>query len=281
MFPLRRHAFVLLAALALSGSALAANASNLVLDPADIRWETVSGPAAPMVQFHLRFRNSMDTPSEPRTFEVFAQDFGAFVPRRGMIAMGEIPMLQGMDVYDVMFEVPMEDLPPSAMEMAPGRFATAQAGPCPPDDHWDGNIDVVWVLSSTGELDGQVNKHVGTVQVCPGGGKSYIHLITGCPGDADWFILSNVVDCPAGAASFPMALVNEDFTPAPDPVPPGWTGWICVSAVEGVPVGETCCFGLTFDCAGSAATIDVCAMACECAVQADETTWGRVKGGYR
>jgi hypothetical protein len=58
--------------------------------------------------------------------------------------------------------------------------------------------------------------------------------------------------------------VNEDFTPAPNPVPPGWTGWIQVAANATVPFGTTCCLQVNFNCAGGLAVVDLCATTCNC-----------------
>jgi hypothetical protein len=104
---------------------------------------------------------------------------------------------------------------------------------------------------------GQVNRHFTGLLVRPGSGSSHVHTLIFCndPAGATWTIAGL---CPGWSA----ALLNEDFTPAPNPVPPGWTGWISVAAAAGVAAGETCCFTVTFDCDGVPGVIEVCSEAC-------------------
>ena len=102
-----------------------------------------------------------------------------------------------------------------------------------------------------------MNKHVGTVLVNTSGGYSFIHVITGCTVAAGtpW---SLGAICPG----FTAVLLNESLTPSPNPLPPGWTGWLRLSA-SGVPPGTPCCVDLTLHCGTEAATIEVCAVACD------------------
>ncbi len=261
--------------LATPASVRAASHSDLVM----VDWMTMMDAGAPpMVQFHLRFYNPHDFPSPPNMYQVFAQEaYGAFVPNAQMIQQGETPTIAPMSFFDVFFEVELSALPPppaTTTNSAPAGdldAVTEPGEPCPPDDHWDGNIDVVW--GNAGGT-GQANFHIGTLQVCPGDGKSYIHLLTGCLEGAAWSI-DGV--CPGWSAT----LVNEDYTPAPAALPPGWTGWICISADASVPVASTCCFTIDLMCGEEAATIELCAHACQCAVQNESSTWGRLKGWYR
>jgi hypothetical protein len=129
---------------------------------------------------------------------------------------------------------------------------------CPPDTSWSGNVDINWAGPGGG---GQVNRHFTDLLVNPGVGSSHVHTLIFCnsPIGATWSIAGL---CPGWHA----ALLNEDFTPAPNPVPPGWTGWISVAADASVLPGTSCCFTVTFVCDGRAGVIDVCAEACSWAV---------------
>ena len=65
---------------------------------------------------------------------------------------------------------------------------------------------------------------------------------------------------------FTVTLVNEDFTPAPNPVPVGLD--VAGSASRRPPAcrsGTNCCFGIVFQCDGASSTIDICSTACDCA----------------
>ena len=109
-----------------------------------------------------------------------------------------------------------------------------------------------------------MNRHFTGLLVNPGNGTSHVHTLIFCndPAGASWSIAGL---CPGWSAT----LLNEDFTPAPNPVPPGWTGWISVGAAAGTPPGSSCCFTVTFVCDGQAGVIDVCAEACD---------WGSTTG---
>jgi hypothetical protein len=136
--------------------------------------------------------------------------------------------------------------------------ADGPSGPCPPIDHWDGNVDLHWVGAAGG---GTVNKHIGQMVVCPGSGGSLIHvgqLECDSTSSLPWLVSGL---CPG----FHATLVQEDkVTPAPNPVPPGWTGYIKVTADAWVPVPDTCCFQVTFACRGITGVIDLCVFTCQC-----------------
>lgn len=265
--------------LAVSQPAMSASRPDLV----HVSWQTSSlagGP--PMVQFHLQFHNPGPDPAPPTDVQLHAQSaYGAFVPNTQLLHQEQIPEMAIDSFFDIFYEIELSALPPlpptSSGPSKGGGFGTldAQDGPCPPDDHWDGNVDVIW--QNAGGM-GQANYHTGTIQVCPGSGNSYIHVITGCTNDVTWAVNGL---CPDWNAT----LVNEDFSPAPANLPPFWTGWICISADAGVPIGSTCCISLDLTCnEGSGpqtATVALCASACECAVQGESSTWGRLKGLYR
>ena len=81
-------------------------------------------------------------------------------------------------------------------------------------------------------------------------------------------------------AGWTVTLVNENFTPAPNPLPPGWSGFICVSAGANVPFGSVFCFTVSFVCNVLPAVINICATACECPVPTTPTPWGHIKARY-
>jgi len=89
-----------------------------------------------------------------------------------------------------------------------------------------------------------------------GGGRSYIHVISGCAlaSGTTW---SLGLPCPG----FTALLVNEDHSPAPAVLPPNWTGWIAFSA-PGVAPGTTCCLDLTLQCGSETAVIEICGVVC-------------------
>ena len=230
-----------------------------------------------LVTFHLVFHNpDPDTPSLPVSGSVFSQEFGVFLPDQGLIDEFDIPPIPPESFFDVFFEVPLSGLPPTAGEILPGNGPLAPgvhgvAQPlCPPDDHWDGNVDIFWGVP--GAL-AQVLAHYGTLQVGPGVGNSYIHVVTNCAFPATWTITGL-------CAGFSATLVNEDLSPAPNPVPAGWTGHICVSAAASVPVGSTCCFKVNFNCGGIPGVIDLCVEVCDWTTPVEPVTWGRIKSLY-
>ena len=250
-----------------------APAANADIELAAATWQTVS--ATGMVQFHLRWHNpSLTETSMMVSGEAWAQKFGVFLPNESLIGPFQVPPMAPDSFFDVFFEVPLAALPQAPAE---GYTAKPAGGglpgiPCPPGDHWDGNIDILW--GGPGG-NGHVNYHIGQIMVCPGLGTSYIHMIVGCPQAAGWVI--NGV-CPG----WTVTLRNEDLTAAPNPVPPGWTGWIAITAGAGVPVGLVCCFNIVFTCGVQTATVQLCATACQCpTVGIEPNTWGILKQLYR
>lgn len=224
----------------------------------DITWETVGSD----VEFHATFFNP-DTFlfSGPVTVELNSQVFGAFVEDWGPICTFDIPPIPPESFFDVFCPVPMSELPPSAEKIFPGQALTVASIPgCPPDLFWAGNVDVFWTGPGGA---GQVNAHLGTIQIGPGLGNSYIHVIMDCqdPAGVSW-LFSGV--CPGWSAS----LVSSDMfgmpgAPAPNPIPPGlFDGWICVSALASVSIGDICNFNLNLSCGTNPATIQMSAEAC-------------------
>lgn len=232
----------------------------------DMDWTTQGN----MVRFHLTFRNTdTDAPSAESFFDVFAQNsYGAFVPDGSLLFHGTVPPMAPASFFDVFFDIPLSQLPPSTTKIMP-TFTTP--APCAPGVTWSGNIDVVW--SGPGG-SGMVNKHLGTLLVFPGGGVSYIHLLTGCTTPISWSLGPL-------CSGFSATLVNEDFSPAPANLPPGWTGWICVQANATVPYGGSCCFSVNMLCGTVSVRIDLCATACDQATAPQRRSWGEVKLIYR
>jgi hypothetical protein len=113
-------------------------------------------------------------------------------------------------------------------------------------------VDINW--AGAGGV-GQVNRHFTSLLVRPGVGSSHVHTLIFCDSLSTWTINGL---CPG----FTATLLNENFTPAPNPLPANWTGWISVAASNSVPPGTNCCFTVTFVCHGQAGVIDVCAAAC-------------------
>jgi hypothetical protein len=241
-----------------------------VLNPIDITWATIP---TDVVRFSLRFRNEdTDDASEPASGNIMSQQFGVFLPDYGQIGSFQLPAIQPNSFFDIFVDIPLSQLPPSALEVLPWMGGTAETRAqvtsqkraltaCPPDDHWDGNVDINWSSPSGAS---QVNKHIGTIQVCPAHGNSYIHVLVFCndPAGATWSISGL---CPGWSAT----LVNEGPPlvpdgPAPNPVPPGWTGFICISASAAVLPGATCPLKLTFTCSGVDGVIDLEPIACDC-----------------
>jgi hypothetical protein len=247
----------------------------------DVGWETVGTD----VHFHLQFHNpDLVNPSGEVSGVLSSQPFGAFVPNNGEITTFNVPQLAPDSFFDVDYVVSLADLPPSAEQITPGGGGgggtAAQTQGCPPNLFWAGNVDVFW--SGPGG-SGQVNYHLGQMQVCPGGGPSYIHVLMDCqdPAGISWSFSGL-------CAGWTASLVVDDGAgnpngAAPNPIPPGFfDGWICLSADASVAVGAQCCFALNLNCGTQPATINVCADACIWEpVSTEESTWGRVKALYK
>lgn len=241
--------------------------AEVVLDPADISWSTENG----LVTFVLPFFNDGPVLSEPMQGELWAQDFGAFLPDIMSIGPFLIEEIPPDSFFDVFVEIPFDQLPPSADEFYDWIHLDKTVN-CGPDWHWDGNVDVIW-----GPVGGpMVQSHMGTMQVCPGYGGSYIHLITGCNGPTTW----NFTGVCTG---FTATLLDELFANATATLPPGFTGWIKVSAVGTVPHGTTCNINLNLTCTGITVPVQLSVLACNCGtpVETEDKTWGSIKSLYR
>ncbi|MBI5835998.1 MAG: T9SS type A sorting domain-containing protein [Candidatus Eisenbacteria bacterium] len=250
-------------------TALGGNGCVGRVSPRVIDWAPVAGTQN--IRFHIRWENlDSDAMSPPIQGSMASQEFGVFLPDHGLIGDFNVPPMQPNSFFDVFIEVPLANLPAPPQKIvpggsgAPGRIQPASATPygtrrvattCPPDTNWAGNVDIMWSASGQG---GQVNKHYGDLLGCIGGAPSYIHFRgSNCTTPMPWSI-SGV------CAGYTVTLVNEDFSPAPNPVPVGWTGWISVSIATGVAPGTLCCFSVNFQCAGATSAIDICSFACEC-----------------
>ncbi|MBU2501981.1 hypothetical protein KJ682_11690 [bacterium] len=242
-------------------------AADLVLNQEDVTWTTEAG----IVTFLMHFQNTGTEPSEPASGEIHAQPFGAFVPSIQPIGTFDIPPIPPDSFFDVTFEIPYDALPPSATELLPWAKGEMDEY-CSRDWHWDGNVDVFWFLPVGG---GNTQAHHGTLQVCPGSGGSFIHVVTNCAGWATWTITGI-------CQGFTYMLVNEDLTPAPNPVPPGWTGHIGVSALNGSSLGVTCCFRVNFNCGGIVVPVNLCVATCDCGpIPNDIRPWGTIKALFK
>lgn len=241
--------------------------AEVVLDPAEISWSTENG----VVTFTLPFYNDGPDPSEPMTGELFAQEFGAFLPNIMSIGPFDIPEIQPYSSSDVVVERLLNQMPPSAEEFY-DWVNLDKTVTCGPDWHWDGNVDVIWGLVGVPP----VQSHMGTMQVCPGYGGSYIHLITGCSGNTTW----NFTGVCTG---FTATLLDETFIAAPAVLLSGFSGWIKVSAVGTVPHGTTCNINLNLTCNGVTVPVQLSVLTCDCGtpVEAEDRTWGSIKSLYR
>ncbi len=239
--------------------------------PGDVDWTTLTGTGN--VRFHVRWLNpSLTQPTEAATGHMGSQKFGAFMPEMGTIGDFTIPSLLPASFFDVFFDVPLTALPPTATKVLSGGGPSPTGAACPLDDHWDGNADVTW--SGSGGA-GTVNRHYGTILLNSNGGRSWIHVISGCTSPLGaWWAMNPVCN------GFTAVLMNEDHTLAPNPLPAGWTGWLVLGAA-GTPVGSTCCVSLTLHCAGSSATIRVCATTCDWGTLGVDPTAGDLAFGIR
>ena len=205
-----------------------------------------------LVHFQLHFDNPDPTPTLPVTGVLNTQAFGAFAPISGSPHAFDVPPIPPNSFFDVFVDIPLAQLPQNPPNIVPGGAA---GGPCPPGNHWDGNVDITW--SGAGG-QGEVVRHKGEIRVCPGAGCSLIHVVTNCANVTSWTIAGL---CPG----FHATLVNADtVTAAPNPLPPGWVGWVCVTADAGTPVPTTCCFVIQFGCSGRTALVELCAITCNC-----------------
>jgi hypothetical protein len=163
----------------------------------------------------------------------------------------DIPSIAPGGFFDVFMDYPLAVLPPSA----PTSDTPPVGTPCAPQEGWNGNVHVTW--NTPGGV-GQAFRHMGQLLVCPGAACSFIHVETGCAAAAPWAISGL-------SPGFHATLFEEDrVTPAPNPVPSGWHGWLCIRADAVVPVPTTSCLALQFDCAGQPGIVELCVTTCDC-----------------
>ena len=223
-------------------------AAAVRLSPAGVDWTTIGTN----VHFTLHFVNPDPTASLPGTGSLMPAAYGAFAPNSGLSARFDVPAIQAQSFFDVFLDIPLTALPQNPPTIVPGGGV---GGPCPPENHWDGNVDILW--SGPG-YSGEVHKHAGRMKVCPGAGCSLIHVVTNCA-------VGPTVTFAGLCAGFHAHLVEEDkVTPAPAALPPNWTGYICVDADLGTPIPVTCCLTATFGCAGQTAVVELCVTTCPC-----------------
>jgi hypothetical protein len=240
------------------------------LEVSAVDWATNSGT----VRFHVQFHNAGTDFTQLTSGAIGSQMYGAFVPVVGSIGAFNLPPIMPDSFFDVFVDIPLTSLPPSATKITPWGNKSA-AAVCGPDDHWDGNVDITWFDPAGGGGGGHVNVHYGHIFVCPGNGHSFIHVITGCNGMINWAFVNL---CPG----WHVALLNEDYTPAPSPLPAGWTGFMDVWADATVPVGAICCLTLNLTCNGVTTPVQLCAEACDCGtVGTESSTWGTIKSLYK
>ena len=220
------------------------------LDPSNVTWSYDA--ATGNIRFHLHFTNPGANPGGGGTGLLVPQEYGAFLPDGANPRNFDIPVMAPGGSFDYFTEYAFALLPPSA----PVVGGPPPGDPCAPTTAWRGNVKVTWNTPSSA---GQVERHFATVPVCPGGGCTFLHVGTGCAANASWTLLGL-------CSGFHVTLLEEDkVTPAANPLPPAWHGWICVSADAGTAVGTTCCPALQFNCSGALATVELCATACDCA----------------
>jgi hypothetical protein len=180
-----------------------------------------------------------------------------FLPDASQNPIGhfDVPGLAADSFFDVFFDVAAGQLPPNPPQQLPGGGPNPN-DPCPPDTNFIGNVDVHFanpagVPPSTW--------HNGQLLIYPGAGNSYIHVVTDCTDavGATWSISGL---CPGFSATL---VENDKVTLSSDPIPPGWSGFIQVSATAAVPPGTTCCFDILFDCGGVPSKIHVCVTTCD------------------
>ena len=125
--------------------------------------------------------------------------------------------------------------------------------PCAPDTMWGGSAHVRW--DSLG-VAASAARHVGSLLVDPGQGASLIHVITHCTGASPWTIEGL-------GAGFDATLVDADqVTPAPNPLPANWAGFVAVSAAAGTASGVACSLRVVPSCGGATEAIEIRATTC-------------------
>ncbi|MBU1073936.1 hypothetical protein KKG45_11880 [bacterium] len=242
--------------------------AEIVVEPEDITWTTDAG----IVTFQIRFHNPDPTAwADEVSCTLYAQDFGVFLPNQNEIGTYDVPPIPPDSFFDVFMEIPFDQLPPPPEVHHPWDPMKVQPY-CTPDDHWDGNVDLIWAGPGGA---GTIDSHLGTLLVCPTYGASEIHVVTNC-------VINMTYTITGVCAGFTVQLVNEDYTAAPSPLAANWSGYIRVTADATVPIGTVCCFTVNFTCGGSTIPLILCAEACDCGpISNEDLDWGRVKSLYK
>src|SRR5262249_27639791 len=147
------------------------------LDPSNVTWNY--NATTGNIRFHLHFTNPGANASGGGTGFFVPQAFGVFLPDAANPRNFDIPPLAPGGSFDWFAEYAFAQLPPSA----PTSGGSPAGTPCAPLTGWNGNVRVTW---NTPGGAGQVERHMGTVNVCPGGGCTFIHVETGCAASAPW-----------------------------------------------------------------------------------------------
>jgi hypothetical protein len=233
-----------------SGTMQTASASLPAPTLQTLDWAMVNADTA---RFHVRWINDdPQTATAPTSGSLVSQEFAAFVGDYLTIGMFDLPAMDPGETRDLYFDKAVSSLPPEPLESVP--FGGAPTGwPCPQDSIWSGGVHVRWD-SAGGQ--GSLIRHIGHLMVDPGAGASFIRMSNTSSAEADWEITGLT-------AGFEAALVADDrTTPAPSPLPAGWTGYIAVSSPAATPDGESCCFGLALSSNKVVDTLHVCATTC-------------------
>lgn len=244
-----------------------------------VQWQLVNGN----VEFLLMFHNTdLAETSGAVSGEIWAQQFGMFLPNISQIGTFDVPALLPDVFFEVDVVVSAASLPPSADIISPDGNGNLVIGEISQlactNTQWAGNVDIFWAGPGG---SGQVQAHVGLIPVCAGAGNSYIHVLMDCQDPAGIFWSFNNV-CPGWAASLVVDNGGLPGAPAPNPIPAGmFDGWICVSAQAGTPIGTQCSFSLTGTCGSLPATINLTAEVCSwLPVGTEELNWGPLKQKY-
>lgn len=223
------------------------------------------------VHFHLKFTNTGSVASNYSQVLVDSKEFGAFAnltgSDSGRLENIGLPEIAPGNSYDYSFD--------AVLSLLHKTFEIPDNAACPPSTYWDGGIEVQSDVHST--IDSWIS--IGDLQACPGAGPSFIHVRSGGNGTGPSWNLG------ASTAGWNAALVNEDFSQAANPLPPGWTGYISVTALPGVTIGSTCVTHITcfLSAYASPQTIDLTTTACECSLPTPvvASTWATIKALYR
>jgi len=216
-------------------------------------WNFVD-PTGQTVQFTTEWTTPTSlSETSPVTATLNAQAFGAFMPDGVELGTVNVPSIPPGGSTVVSLEFPADHLPAAPETILPG--GGPGSGAACGSGNWDGSLDVRWPVSAG--LD-RSETHSAAIPVQAGGTESFIAVASQCgTGAGNAAILSTM------SPGFHARLLGEDrLTPAPDPLPANWHGYLALSADAGVADGTQSCAGLWIPCDTTSATISVCATAC-------------------